>query len=134
MASAGASFTPSPTIATFLPPRLIAPHSRCLVSGKYFSRDLIDPDASGYRIGNRLGISRDHRHSNTKSMKSPDSFIGFGANLIFKGESAADLSHALRQPGWTLENDESFSASLKYEVGVVPRDFLNMEMNALGVL
>jgi len=99
VASAGASFHTVTNHCDPLATPLIAPHCGCFVGGENLGCDFIDSDASGHRVGNRFGISRDHRHWNTKSMKSPDNFIGFGSNFIFNGESAEDFSFTIRIGG-----------------------------------
>jgi hypothetical protein len=59
-----------------------------LVGGENLGGDLIDSDTPGDRIRNRLRISSDHRHADTKPMKFGDGFTGFGPNLIFNCESS----------------------------------------------
>ena len=55
-ANAGASLTPSPTIATTWPLLLQLMHDLRLVAGQHLGDDAVDPDLPGDRLGRALVI------------------------------------------------------------------------------
>ena len=62
VASAGASLTPSPTIADLSAAFLEPPHGGCLVGREDLGRHLVDPETPCDRVGDGLAVARDHRH------------------------------------------------------------------------
>ena len=72
VASAGASLTPSPTIATRPAALLEAPHGRGLVLRQHLRRDLVDAEAPGDRVGDRLRVAGDHRHADPEPWSACD--------------------------------------------------------------
>ena len=62
-ASAGASFVPSPVIATSSPPGLLAPDQRHLVLGRRLGQEVVDAGLVGDRRGGQRVVAGDHHRA-----------------------------------------------------------------------
>ncbi len=70
VARAGASFTPSPTIATFLPCAWSSFTLDRLILGEHLGEDRVDPQLLGDRARHRLRAAGEHRHLDPRSCRA----------------------------------------------------------------
>ena len=85
-ANAGASFTPSPTIATHRPSCLQAPDDRDLLRGQRAGHDLGDPDRRAYCPGCRLVVSRQKDAAQSERLQPAHRGRGGGPDRVGDGK------------------------------------------------
>ena len=78
-ASAGASLTPSPTIATRAPPACSARDGVRLVRGQHLGEHLVDAECAGDRARDRSCVAGDHRHRAAPTLQRGDGLAGLRA-------------------------------------------------------
>ena len=88
VASAGASLTPSPTIATLPAADLEPAHGVGLVGRQHLRRDLVDPEPTRDGVRNRLRIPGDHRDPHAHGVEALDRLVGLGSDLVLERERA----------------------------------------------
>ena len=82
VASAGASFTPSPTMATLRPPCLEALDGGGLVRRQDLRGDLVDAKAPRDGVGDSLAVAGDHRDPNAERVQGIDGFRRLGPDFV----------------------------------------------------
>ena len=90
--SAGASFTPSPTIATRFPCALNFLDPRRLLIRQHFSEDFVDAEILGDGLGDRIRIAGHHNHFDSLIVKEFDRLTRLLANGIRNREDRDRVS------------------------------------------
>ena len=91
-ASAGASLTPSPTMATRQAAALQLGDGLVLVLGEHLGEDLVDAEVAADGVGDLAGVTGDHHHPSTPIWRrSSTACAGLGADLVLERERADDL-------------------------------------------
>ena len=90
VASAGASLTPSPTMATRRPPAWKRAHGGGLVLRQHLRGDLVDAEAPRHRVGDGLGIAGDHGHPQPEGVQLRDRLGRLRPDLVLEAERAED--------------------------------------------
>ena len=90
-ASAGASLTPSPTIATGQAACLQLGDRLVLVLGEHLGEHLVDAEVAADGVGDLAGVAGDHRHRRRPcALQLVDGLAGLGADLVLERERADD--------------------------------------------
>ena len=87
--SAGASFTPSPTIATVRPPSWKPCTAAALSAGRTCAATSSIPSRWATAVGDCLRVAGDHRHAHTEPMELGDRLRGLGSDLVLGREQSA---------------------------------------------
>ena len=87
-ASAGASFTPSPTIATFNPRAWSSATACVLVLGEHFGEHLVDRQLLPDAVGDLLRVARDHHHLDATRVQIAHRRVRLGPDLVLERERA----------------------------------------------
>ena len=86
VASAGASLTPSPTIATLPAALLEAPDGGRLVGRQHLRGNLVDAESARDRIGDGLAVAGDHRHADPQRVEASTASRRLRPDLVLQGE------------------------------------------------
>ena len=88
-ASAGASLTPSPTMATMRPSPSTSVRTRAsLSSGSRFGRDLVDAELRADGVGDRRGIAGEQDRADAHRVERRDGALGLGPHGIGDSDRA----------------------------------------------
>ena len=85
-ASAGASLTPSPTMATRWPCSCRSRDRAVLVLGQYFGEDLVDVQLGRDRFGDRSGIAGDHHHLRADRVQRVDRLARLRTHFVVSAD------------------------------------------------
>ena len=90
-ASAGASFVPSPVMATSRPPSCSALDQRHLVLGRRLGEEVVDAGLLGDRAGGHRVVARDHHGADPHPAQVVETLADAGLDDVLEVDDAEDL-------------------------------------------